>query len=363
MENRKKIKLILENGAEFKGYAFGHTKGTVVGDVIFTTGAAGYQETFTDNALAGKIVCMTYPLIGNSGINLEDMESDNPPLISGLVISQKCDYPNNWRCEMNLDGYLKQNKINGIEGIDTRALARMIRDNGTMKGVITEDMDVNAKAFQKEFAGFDSSVYAERAYCKNRYVIEGRGIHIAVVDFGSKKSSLEALSKRGCKLTIFPPYSAPDEILSVNPDGILLSSGTGNPEKMKEIVENVKILSDSKPMMGIGIGHIILSAAMGCEITKMKFGHHGGNHGVKNTEKDKCYIVSQNHDYVVRKLSEDTEANWINVNDKSIEGVKHKKRPLMGTAFYPDLNSTDLETGFIFDEFIKASEEGVVLNA
>nr|WP_250230263.1 glutamine-hydrolyzing carbamoyl-phosphate synthase small subunit [Anaeropeptidivorans aminofermentans] len=357
-----KAKLILENGPTFNGYAFGHIKDTV-GEIVFTTGLTGYQETLTDPSFAGQIVCMTYPLIGNYGINLEDMEAEKPHL-SGLVVRSKCDYPNNWRCEIKLEGFLKQNKIMAIEGIDTRALTRFLRNNGTTKAIIAIDNEELTEEYLKEkFDSYSNIDVISQVTSKEAYTIEGNGLHLAVIDFGIKRGILESLKKRGCKLTVFPAFSSVEEILKVNPDGIFLSNGPGDPYYIPQVIENIKELVNLRPVVGICLGHQLLSIAFGCKIERMKFGHHGGNHPVKNLETGRCYISSQNHEFVVSELSEEVMASWVNVNDNTLEGIRHKSLPVSSVQFHPEASPGPLDTGFIFDDFLKIIAEGGNKNA
>ena len=352
-----KVQLILENGAVFYGNAFGYIK-EAVGEVVFNTGVVGYQEILTDPTYAGKIVCMTYPLIGNYGINLEDMESEKPRL-AGFIVRGKCDYPNNWRMEMDLDGYLKQNKILGMEGIDTRALTRILRDNGTMKGIITIRVDaLTPSQVSQKFSTYSSRNIIEEVTTKEKYVIDGRGQHLAVIDVGIKNSILEALKKRGCKLSVYPAFASAEEILESGADGIFISNGPGDPQNIPSIIETVKELIGKKPIVGVCTGHQIISIALGCTVEKMTFGHHGGNHSVKYMDTGRCYATSQNHEFVVTKCADDVEATWINVNDGSIEGIRHKILPMVGVQFHPASCPGPNDTDFIFDSFLKIVEEG-----
>jgi len=357
MEKTIKAELILENGARFKGKAFGYIK-EAVGEVVFATSMTGYQETLTDPSFAGQIVTMTYPLIGNYGINLEDMESERPYL-KGFVVREKCDMPNNWRCEMELEGFLKQYKIMGIEGVDTRALTRILRDNGIMKGIITTRVnDLTPSQIQQKFNTYTNKNAVKETTCKEKYVMSGKGTHLAVLDCGIKKSILRDLNKRGCKLTIFPAFTSAEEVVKCNPDAIFLGNGPGNPKDIPTVIENVKELINSNiPMLGICLGHQLISLALGCNTSRLKFGHHGGNHPVKDLKTGKVYITSQNHEFVVSDLCEDVEATFINVNDGSIEGIRHKIKPIHSVQFHPEASPGPLDTGFLFDRFLKIIEE------
>lgn len=358
MEKTIKAEIILENGMKFKGSAFGYVKETV-GEVVFTTGMTGYQETLTDPSFAGQIVTMTYPLIGNYGINLEDMESDRP-FLKGFVVREKCDMPNNWRCEMELDGFLKQHKIMGLEGIDTRALTRVLRDNGTMLGIITTRVDdLTPSQIKQKFDTYTNKDAVKEVTPKEKHVMSGKGTHLAVIDCGIKKGILRDLHKRGCKLSIFPAFTPVDEILGCSPDAVFLGNGPGNPKDIPDVVENVKeILKSDIPVLGICLGHQIISLALGCNTSRLKFGHHGGNHPVKDVATGRVYITSQNHEYVVSDLADDVEATFVNVNDGSIEGIRHKTKPVYSVQFHPEATPGPLDTQFLFDRFLKIIEGG-----
>ena len=357
MEKTVKAELILENGTRFRGSAFGYIKETV-GEVVFTTGMTGYQETLTDPSFAGQIVTMTYPLIGNYGINLEDMESKKPYL-KGFIVREKCDVPNNWRCEMELDGFLKQHKIMGLEGIDTRALTRVLRDNGTMRGIITTRVDdLTPSQIQQKFDTYTNKFAVKETTCEEPYVISGKGTHLAVLDCGIKHGILRDLNKRGCKLSVFPAYTSAEDILAVEPDAIFLGNGPGDPQDIPEITEVVKKLIDSGiPVLGICLGHQLISLALGCNTKRLKFGHHGGNHPVKDVKTGRVYITSQNHNFVVCDLTDEVEPTFINVNDGSIEGIRHKTKPIYSVQFHPEASPGPLDTQILFDRFLKIIEE------
>ena len=345
-----KAKLILENGMIFEGKAFGYLKDSV-GEVVFTTGMTGYQEVLTDPSYYGQIVTMTYPLIGNYGINLEDMESDSPK-VRGFIVREKCNFPNNFRCEMDLEDFLKQNKIIGLEGIDTRALTKVLRNHGTMKGIITleaqtlEEVSDKVKAFSNKDAVSIVST-------KKSYTIEGPGKHVAIIDFGIKTNIIRNFQKRGCKITVFPMTASAEEVLSVNPDLVFLSNGPGDPEDLTEVIENIKKIVGLKPMVGICLGHQLLALTLGGETAKLKFGHRGCNHPVKDLEENKVHITSQNHGYVVKVLPQDVVATHVNINDGTIEGMKHTKLPIFSVQFHPEAAAGPQDSEYIFDKFIK----------
>ena len=352
-----KAQLILENGIRFNGTAFGYVKETV-GEVVFNTAMTGYEELLTDPSYAGQIVTMTYPLIGNYGINLDDMESD-APCLKGFVVREKCDYPNNWRCEMELDDFLRQNKIVGIEGIDTRALTKILRDSGTMKGIITiRSKDLTDKQIQAKFDSLNNKNVIRECTISEKYEIPGIGTHIAFIDMGAKKGMLRDFKARGCKLTVFPAFTSAEEILSINPDAVFLSNGPGDPKDVPEIIETVKQLVGKKPILGVCMGNQLINLALGGNTEKMKFGHHGGNHPVKDLKTGKVYITSQNHEYVVNNLPEDVEAAFVNINDGTIEGIKHKTLPIFSVQFHPEASPGPLDSGFLFDIFLEMIERG-----
>lgn len=345
-----KAKLILENGMIFEGNAFGYME-EVVGEVVFNTGMTGYQEVLTDPSYFGQIVTMTYPLIGNYGINLEDVESKGPK-VKGLIVREKCNYPSNFRCEMDIDGYLKQNKIIGLEGLDTRALTKVLRDNGTMKGIITLK-DLKDDELKQRFEVFSNRDAVEKVTTSKVYEIEGNGIHVAALDFGIKGNILRCFKSRGCKLTVFPASAAAEEILGINPDLIFLSNGPGDPEDLTGVIENIKKLIGKKPIAGICLGHQLLALALNGSTSKLKFGHRGCNHPVKDLEENKIYITSQNHGYYVSKLPEDMTVTHLSLNDGTVEGMRHNKYPIFSVQFHPEACPGPKDMEILFDKFLK----------
>ena len=343
-------KLILENGMVFEGNAFGYLSDSV-GEVVFTTGMTGYQEVLTDPSYYGQIVTMTYPLIGNYGVNLEDVES-NSPKVRGFIVREKCSFPSNFRCEMDLDNYLKQNKIVGLEGIDTRALTKVLRNNGTMKGIIVVD-EIGRKDVNDRITAYSNKEAVKNVTTDKVYTIEGKGKHVAVIDFGIKTNILRCFKKRGCKLTVFPANSKAEDILAINPDLVFLSNGPGDPQDVPESIENIKKLIGKKPIVGICLGHQLLTLALGGTTTKLKFGHRGCNHPVKDLETNKVTITSQNHGYVVETLPEEVVATHININDGTIEGMKHKTLPIFSVQFHPEASAGPHDSEYIFDKFME----------
>jgi carbamoyl-phosphate synthase small subunit len=360
-ERSLKAYLILENGRIFKGRAFGCLK-EAVGETVFCTSMAGYQEIITDPSYAGQIVMMTYPLIGNAGINLEDMESLTPRL-KALIVREKCDKPSNWRCEMEIDGFLKQNKIMGIEGIDTRSVMRILREEGTMKAIVTMRnpfanaegvAELSKSQIRQKFEAYNNKHIVREITAREKYTIEGhaKSKSVGVIDLGVKAGLLSELTARGFKVTVYPAYTAAEELLADKVDGVFVSNGAGSPLDIPEIVAAVKTLIEAKkPVFGCCLGHQVVSLALGCAVTKMKFGHHGGNYPVKELKTGKVYITTQNNDFAVGNLPEGVEATFTNINDGMAEGVKHAVLPVFSVQFCPETAANPCHTGFVFDQF------------
>ncbi|WP_459479781.1 glutamine-hydrolyzing carbamoyl-phosphate synthase small subunit [Clostridium saccharoperbutylacetonicum] len=345
-----KAKLILENGMVFEGKAFGYLKESV-GEVVFTTGMTGYQEVLTDPSYYGQIVTMTYPLIGNYGINLEDMESDSVK-VRGFIVREKCSMPSNFRCELELDDFLKQGKVIGLEGIDTRALTKVLRNSGTMRGIIALE-DLEDEYIKEKISGFSTKEAVKTVTTNKSYTVDGNGKHVAIMDFGIKTNIIRNFKKRGCKLTVFPATATAEEVLNVNPDLVFLSNGPGDPEDLDFAIENIKKLVGKKPITGICLGHQLLGLALGGKTAKLKFGHRGCNHPVKDLEANLVHITSQNHGYVVEKLPDDMEITHVNINDGTVEGMKHKTLPIYSVQFHPEASAGPKDSEYIFDKFLE----------
>lgn len=348
-----KAELILENGMRFSGELFGDER-EVVGEVVFSTGMVGYQEAITDPSYAGQIVVMTFPLIGCYGTNSVDTESDNAAM-TALIVREKCDFPSNFRCEKTVDSFMKERGVVGIYGIDTRALTRVIRNNGTMKGVITtaELSDIDAKAMMKKF---DNSDAVMSVTTKEKYIYSDKGEkNIAVVDLGVKKSTLEELAKRNCRVTVYPADALAEKILSDKPDAVFFSEGPGNPDDTAA-VETAKQLLGRVKVFGTDLGHTVIATALGCKIKKLSFGHRGGNYPIKDIRSGKVFITSQNNSYVVDELADGVVETFKNVNDLTVAGFECMEKNASGVLFIPHGGERAFEDGFVYDCFLGKEE-------
>jgi len=353
--------LALEDGTTFRGSSFG-AKGESFGEVVFNTSMAGYQEILTDPSYKGQIVTMTYPLIGNYGTNTEDVESSRP-FVEGFVVREYSTIASNWRSEKSLDDYLKQYKIIGIEGIDTRALTRHIRLEGAMKAVIsTEDLNperlIEKAKSSPSLVGRDlvKDVTSEKTYRWN----ENGKYNVVVIDTGVKHNILRLLAERNCRVTVVPASTDAEQILKLQPNGIMLANGPGDPAAVPYVVETVKKLLGKVPMFGICLGQQMLGLAMGGRTFKLKFGHHGGNHPVKDLKTGKVHITVQNHGFCVDIDSlnkEDIEITHINLNDQTLEGIRHKKLPIFSVQFHPEACPGPHDARYMFDNFVNMMEQ------
>lgn len=349
-----KGRLILENGMSFEGKIFGEL-GETVAELVFNTGMTGYQELLTDPSYYGQMVVMTYPMVGNYGINLEDMESNSIKL-KGFIIKEEAKLPNNFRCEMTLNGFLKQHKIVGIKGIDTRQLTKIIREEGVMKAIITPE-ELTQKEIEKKFAEFSNDDAIEKVSTESKYEIPGKGKRIGVIDFGVKRNILRSFEKRGVHLIVFPWNVTAEELLNSDLDGVFLSNGPGDPANLTTVIEEIKKLIGKIPVIGICLGHQLLAWALGGTTKKLKYGHRGCNHPVKDLEKDRIFITSQNHGYVVDKVPESMEITHINLNDNSIEGLRSRENRVLCVQYHPEAWPGPSDSDYLFDEFLKVIEE------
>ena len=317
----------------FEGKAFGYLKETI-GEVVFNTGMTGYQEILTDPSYYGQMVVMTYPLIGNYGVNLEDMESTKAH-VRAFIVREKCDFPNNFRCELTLDGYLKAQKIIGLEGIDTRALTKVLRNHGTMRAIIAV-RELTPSQIKLKIDSFNNQQAVPEVTTKEVYTVEGDGLHVAMIDCGMKQNIVRSFNERGCKLTVFPYDATADEVLAVNPDGVFLSNGPADPKDVPTVVNMIKEIVGKKPITAICLGHQLLSLALGGDTSKLKFGHHGCNHPVKDHISNRVYITSQNHNYYVSTLPEGAVVTHTNLNDNTVEGMYFKDLDIYSVQFHPE---------------------------
>lgn len=351
----KKAYLVLEDGTVFEGESYG-AEGETIGEIVFATGMVGYQEELTDPSFAGLIVMLTYPLIGNYGTNDEDDESDHPH-VKGFIIKEPAEFPNNFRCQQTLEAYLKKHNIITLTGIDTRALTRRIRSEGTMNGMITTDPHFDYEKRKEEICSYQVGPVVESVSCKEKYT-EGSGkFRVALLDLGTKRNIVRSLVNHDCTVTVYPATTSAEEMLKDNPDGIMLSNGPGDPQDCPAQIETVKRLLDSKiPLFGICLGHQLAAIAAGGSTRKLKFGHRGANHPVKDLAIDRTYITSQNHGYAVDADSLDKnriEVSHINMNDGTVEGLRFKDRPAFTVQFHPEAAPGPHDTEYLFDRFIE----------
>lgn len=346
-------KLILENGMSFEGKIFGEL-GECTGELVFNTGMTGYQELLTDPSYCGQIVVMTYPMIGNYGINLEDMESSKIHL-KGFVIKEDAKLPNNFRCEMTLDGFLRQNSVVAFKGVDTRQLTKIIREEGAMRAIITAE-DLTEKEIWERFNAYSNKDAVSQVSTKEIYEIPGEGKRIGVMDFGIKRNILRSFSKRGCHLVVFPWNTTAEEIMKYDLDGLFLSNGPGDPADLTGVIEEIKKMVGKLPIVAICLGHQLLSWALGGTTTKLKYGHRGCNHPIKDLIKNKIFITSQNHGYVVDRVPEAMEVTHINLNDNSIEGMRSKDLRIMCVQYHPEAWPGPSDSDYLFDDFLDVIE-------
>lgn len=350
--------LYLEDGKVYEGKIAGEIKETL-GEIVFNTSMTGYEEILTDPSYAGQIINMTYPLIGNYGINSFDVES-NKIHAKGLVVKELSKTPSHYLNEQDLNNFLNSMGITALYDVDTRAITKRIREKGTMKCIISNEIYSGEKLkelFQKDFG----SDFVKQVSTKEVVHIKGDGFKVALMDFGAKANIIRSLQERKCDITIFPYSTSAEEILSIHPDGVLLSNGPGDPKEMIEAVENVKKLMGKAPIFGICLGHQLLSLALGGDTYKLKYGHRGGNHGVHDIEKDKVYITSQNHSYAVEEESikdKDIVITHVNLNDGTIEGIRHKHYNAFSVQFHPEGCPGPQDSAYLFEKFLDNMASG-----
>ena len=390
--------LILEDGTVFKGHAIGAKK-EVISEIVFNTSMAGYTEVFTDPSYAGQAVCMTYPLIGNYGVCKDDMESERIWL-DGVIVRELSDVASNFRCDMTIQEFLEEYDIPGIERIDTRKLVRILREKGTMNGMITTNENYNLDEIIPKLKAYNTGKVVEKVSCKEKKFIagskelsdngplsgsavfkkedyeaslkgdlskrekrpstvkelNGKGLKVALLDVGAKDNIAASLAARGCDVTVYPQDTTAEEMLKDNPDGIMLSNGPGDPKECTGVIEEIKKLYASDvPIFAICLGHQLMALATGADTYKMKYGHRGGNHPVKDLETGRVYISSQNHGYVVDTDKLDPSIAvpaFVNVNDGTNEGLKYVGKNIFTVQFHPEACCGPQDSGYLFDRFI-----------
>ena len=390
--------LILEDGTVFKGQHIGADK-DVISEIVFNTSMAGYTEVFTDPSYAGQAVCMTYPLIGNYGVCKDDMESERIWL-DGVIVRELSEIPSNFRCDMTIQEFLNRYDIPGIEGIDTRALVRILREKGTMNGMITTNENYKVEEIIPELKKYTTGKVVEKVTCKEKKFVKGvsaveengsisgsavfdqeafaadragdhtrrekkpsmvrelngKGLQVALLDLGAKDNIADSLAARGCDVTVYPARTTAEEILKDHPDGIMLSNGPGDPKDCPEVIAEVKKLYDSDAtIFAICLGHQLMALATGADTFKMKYGHRGGNHPVKDLATGRVYISSQNHGYVVDMDKLDPQVArpaFINVNDGTNEGLAYVGKNIFTVQFHPEACPGPQDSGYLFDRFI-----------
>lgn len=360
--------LVLEDGRAFRGRSFG-AAGETFGEMVFNTSMSGYQEILTDPSYAGQVVCMTYPLIGNYGVNDQDVES-RKPWAAGFVVREASRIYSNHRATGSLQDYLIENNIVGIEHIDTRALVRHIRDKGAMRvGISTEDLDVESLLervrLSPDMAGRElaSDVTVKKSYEYEAETSAVANYHVVAYDFGVKTNSLREFARRGCRVTVVPAGTTADEVLALEPDGIFLSNGPGDPASMPSVIDEIrKLAASERPMFGICLGHQLIGQAFGGTTFKMKFGHRGGNQPIKDLTTGKVEITSHNHGFAVDpdSLPADVEVTHINLNDNTVAGLRHRSLPIFSVQYHPESAPGPHDSEYLFDRFVSLMDVGEV---
>ena len=355
--------LVLASGEVFFGSLFGHIQESS-GEVVFNTSMMGYQEILTDPSYEGQMVAMTYPLVGNYGFNSQDFES-RKSWVRGFIVREACRFPSNWRSEFSLDEFLKVQKVVGIEGVDTRALTLSLRDKGAAMGIISPQVE-KIKALKERacaLPGMEGQDLAKKVSAEKPYFWEdktfagsnGRPWKVVAFDFGIKHNILRKLAAVGCRVRVVPAETNAEEVLAHKPDGIFLSNGPGDPAACRYAVRSVERLIGLKPIFGICLGHQILGLALGAKTFKLKFGHHGANHPVKNLISEKVEITAQNHGFAVDPVSLKATGlvvTHINLNDQTVEGMRHTEYPIFSVQYHPEASPGPHDAGYLFDEFI-----------
>ena len=399
-EYNMKAFLILEDGTVFEGKHIGADR-EIISEIVFNTSMAGYLEVLTDPSYAGQAVCMTYPLIGNYGICKDDCESIKP-WPDGFIVRELSRIPSNFRNDMPIQQYLEENDVPGIAGIDTRALTKILREKGTMNGMITTNENFNFAEIQPKLKAYTTGKVVEKVTCKEKYIVNpttdlaqngplsgsarfdreaynrgerenrptlvnesnGKGLRVALLDFGAKANIPHSLAQRGCEVTVFPALTSAEEVIAMKPDGIMLSNGPGDPKECTSIIEEIKKLYQTDiPIFAICLGHQLMALANGIDTHKLKYGHRGGNHPVKDLATGRVYISSQNHGYVVDtdKLNPEIAVPaFINVNDGTNEGLAYTGKNIFTVQYHPEACPGPQDSGYLFDRFIDMMKQSNV---
>ena len=372
-----KALLVLADGKIYEGEHFG-SEGEVEAEIVFNTSMSGYQEIITDPSYCGQMVVMTYPLIGNYGVNPEDFESDRPHL-SGFIIKELSKVQSNWRSRGSLEEFLKETNVFGIQGIDTRALTRRIREKGAQQAILSTDTSDPQRLIEKvrKSPGLIGRDLVKEVTCKNAYdwnesewtiqsgktklkEVKDRPYNVLVYDFGVKRNILRKLTRAGCKVRVVPANLPADEVLATRPDGIFLSNGPGDPAAVPYAIDNVKTILGKVPVFGICLGHQILSLALKGKTYKLRFGHHGGNQPVLDVKSGKIEITSQNHGFAVEQNSFDSDVDitFLNLNDDTVEGIQHKSWPVFSVQYHPEASPGPHDSEHLFDKFVNLMKVG-----
>ena len=354
-----KAYLILEDGSVYDGENIGALR-EAVSEIVFNTSITGYLEVMTDPSYAGQAVVMTYPLIGNYGICYDDMESYRP-WIDGLIVRELSEVASNFRNEDSIQNFLIKNNIPCICGIDTRDLTKRLREHGTMNGFITVDSSFVVEKILQRIKEYSVKGVVKRTSTKETYILPGKGKRVVLIDFGAKKSIARQLQKRGCEVIVVPCDTKAKEILELKPDGIMLSNGPGDPKENVDIIEEIKKLYDTDiPIFAICLGHQLMALATGANTYKLRYGHRGGNHPVKDLETGRTYISSQNHGYAVDESTLDKNIcvpAFVNVNDGTNEGLRYINKKIFTVQYHPEACPGPRDSSYLFDKFIKMMED------
>jgi carbamoyl-phosphate synthase small subunit len=364
--------LVLSDGSVFRGRSMG-ARGEIIGEVVFNTAITGYQEILTDPSYRGQIVTMTYPHIGNTGVNFEDNESVKP-FLAGLAVKEYCPHPSNWRRRKELAEFMQEHSVVGIQDIDTRRLTRNLRETGAKKGIIsTVDHDEKSLlAKVRAYPDIEGLDLVSQVTCKQPYdwreglwrwnqspATSAETFRVAAFDFGIKENILRLLSEAGASVRVFPATADAAQILAYNPDGVFLSNGPGDPQTAAYAIETVRNLLGRKPIFGICLGHQILGLALGGKTYKLTFGHHGANHPVRRLDTGQVEITSQNHNFAVdpESVASECEITHLNLNDHTVEGMRHRKYPVFSIQYHPEASPGPHDSRYLFDRFRRMIEE------